>query len=103
MLKAGPLFGEFSGGITYLYTFNKFNWEIDQFSRYMSTTALVAVIGQTFVVPLVRASQGEICLNLAPLYRLKVVKLFMEFFSAVRTLILGHVMTIHATYWCMKI
>ena len=50
LLFITPMFGE--GVISYLYTYTRYHWEVDQYSTYQTVTNIIRLVGMTVFVPI---------------------------------------------------
>ena len=57
LLHITPIFGE--GVISYLYTYTRYHWEVDQFSTYSTVTSIIRLIGLVVFVPIL----NKYCVN----------------------------------------
>ena len=57
ILQVTPLFAEVT--IAYLYTFFRYDWQVDQYSNYQSITSLARVVSMTVFVPIIKATNAN--------------------------------------------
>ena len=57
ILQVTPLFAEVT--IAYLYTFFRYDWQVDQYSNYQSITSLARVVSMTVFVLIIKATNAN--------------------------------------------
>ena len=57
LLHITPIFGE--GVISYLYTYTRYHWEVEQFSTYSTVTSIIWLIGLRVFMPIL----NKYCVN----------------------------------------